>query len=54
MPKRGGTVSGVVKDTTGITLPGTTVKLFTGKDSPLVATDANGKIYFSGCDRQPV
>jgi hypothetical protein len=40
-------VSGVVKDSTGITLPGTTVKLLTGKDSLIVATDLNGKFTFS-------
>src|SRR3569833_3259240 len=44
----GRTVSGVVKDTTGITLPGTTVKIFTGKDSSVVATDPNGRYTFSG------
>lgn len=40
-------VSGVVKDSTGITLPGTTVKLLTGTDSLVVATDLNGKFTFS-------
>lgn len=39
-------VTGIVKDTTGITLPGTTVKLFLGKDSTVVATDANGRYTF--------
>jgi len=39
-------VTGIVKDTTGITLPGTTVKLFIGKDSTVVATDANGRYTF--------
>ena len=39
-------VSGVVKDTTGATLPGTTVKLLTGTDSSIVATDANGRFTF--------
>src|SRR5579863_310257 len=39
-------VTGIVKDTTGVTLPGTTVKLFIGKDSTVVATDANGRYTF--------
>ena len=43
----GRTVSGVVKDSTGLTLPGTTLKLLTGKDSITVATDANGRYTFS-------
>jgi hypothetical protein len=40
-------VSGAVKDSTGTTLPGSTVKLLTGKDSLTVATDANGRFSFS-------
>jgi len=39
-------VSGVVKDSTGITLPGTTVKLLTGTDSLSVGTDINGRYTF--------
>ncbi|HEY4196120.1 MAG TPA: carboxypeptidase-like regulatory domain-containing protein, partial [Mucilaginibacter sp.] len=40
-------VSGVVKDSTGITLPGSTIKLFTSpKDSLVTATDMNGKFTF--------
>ena len=39
-------VSGVVKDSTGITLPGTTVKLLTGTDSVSVGTDINGRYTF--------
>src|SRR5258708_40148401 len=39
-------VSGVVKDSTGMTIPGTTIKLLTGKDSLVVATDLNGKFNF--------
>ncbi|MGZ3928985.1 MAG: TonB-dependent receptor [Mucilaginibacter sp.] len=39
-------VSGVVKDSTGITIPGTTIKLLTGKDSAIVATDMNGRYTF--------
>jgi len=39
-------VSGVVKDTTGTTIPGATVKLLTGTDSITVATDMNGKFTF--------
>ncbi|MFI5161124.1 MAG: outer membrane beta-barrel protein [Sphingobacteriales bacterium] len=41
-------VSGVVKDSTGATLPGTTVKMLTGKDSSTVSTDMNGKFVFQG------
>jgi Outer membrane protein beta-barrel family/Carboxypeptidase regulatory-like domain len=41
-------VSGVVKDSTGVTLPGTTVKMLFGKDSVTVATDPNGKFAFQG------
>lgn len=39
-------VTGVVKDSTGTTIPGTTIKLLTGKDSMIVATDLNGKFNF--------
>jgi Outer membrane protein beta-barrel family/Carboxypeptidase regulatory-like domain len=39
-------VSGIVKDSTGITLPGSTIKLLTGKDSLTTATDANGGFSF--------
>ena len=39
-------VSGVVKDSTGTTIPGATVKMLTGKDSLTVATDMNGKFNF--------
>ncbi|HTD40738.1 MAG TPA: carboxypeptidase regulatory-like domain-containing protein, partial [Mucilaginibacter sp.] len=39
-------VSGIVKDSTGTTIPGATIKLLTGKDSLLVATDMNGKFNF--------
>ena len=39
-------VSGVVKDSTGTTLPGATIKLLTGKDSTTVATDMNGRFTF--------
>src|ERR1700712_841704 len=40
-------VSGVVKDSTGITLPGTTLKLFLSPtDSLITATDANGRYTF--------
>lgn len=39
-------VTGVVKDTTGTTIPGATIKLLTGTDSSMVATDANGKFTF--------
>ncbi len=40
-------VSGVVKDSTGVTLPGTTLKLLTGTDSLIVATDMNGRFTFT-------
>src|SRR5579864_6196102 len=41
-------VSGVVKDSTGITLPGSTIKLFTSAtDSLVTSTDANGKFSFA-------
>ncbi len=39
-------VSGVVKDSTGITLPGVSVKMLTGKDSISWPTDANGRYTF--------
>ena len=39
-------VSGIVKDSTGTTIPGATIKLLTGKDSTIVATDINGKFNF--------
>src|ERR1700743_749697 len=40
-------VSGIVKDSTGITLPGSTVKLFTTPTESLVtATDATGRFTF--------
>ncbi|HEY4194508.1 MAG TPA: carboxypeptidase-like regulatory domain-containing protein, partial [Mucilaginibacter sp.] len=39
-------VSGVVKDSTGTTIPGATIKLLTGTDSVTVATDLNGKFSF--------
>ncbi|MBS1528956.1 MAG: outer membrane beta-barrel protein [Bacteroidetes bacterium] len=42
----GRVVTGIVKDSTGVTLPGTTVKLLTGKDSSVAATDANGRYTF--------
>jgi len=42
----GRVVTGIVKDTTGTTLPGTTVKLFIGKDSTIAATDASGRYTF--------
>ena len=41
-------VTGIVKDSTGVTLPGTTVFLYiTPKDSLLTATDANGRYTFA-------
>jgi hypothetical protein len=40
-------VSGVVKDSTGITIPGTTLRLYLSpKDSLITATDANGRYTF--------
>jgi hypothetical protein len=39
-------VSGVVKDSTGLTLPGTTVRILTGKDSSTTITDASGVFVF--------
>ncbi|HWD90098.1 MAG TPA: outer membrane beta-barrel protein [Mucilaginibacter sp.] len=39
-------VTGIVKDSTGISLPGVIVKLFVGKDSSVNATDANGRYAF--------
>lgn len=41
-------VSGVVKDSTGQTLPGSTIKLLYGKDSVITATDINGGFAFKG------
>jgi hypothetical protein len=41
-------VRGTVKDSTGLTLPGTTVKILTGKDSSAITTDANGSFTFRG------
>ncbi|QJD95270.1 outer membrane beta-barrel protein [Mucilaginibacter robiniae] len=39
-------VTGVVKDSTGITLPGSTVKLIAGHDSVTTVTNANGAFSF--------
>jgi hypothetical protein len=39
-------VKGVVKDTAGVTLPGTTVKIITDKDSSAIITDVNGGFVF--------
>ncbi|MBK0380449.1 TonB-dependent receptor [Mucilaginibacter segetis] len=39
-------VRGIVKDSTGVTLPGTSVKLLNGKDSSTTVTDANGRFVF--------
>lgn len=39
-------VKGVIKDSIGVTLPGATVKLLTGKDSTALVTDANGAFTF--------
>ncbi|RWY47243.1 outer membrane beta-barrel protein [Mucilaginibacter gilvus] len=39
-------VKGVVKDSAGVTLPGTTVKIITDKDSSAIITDANGSFIF--------
>ena len=44
--QNGRTVSGVVKDSTGLTLPGATLKLLTGTDSISTATDAGGRFTF--------
>lgn len=41
-------VSGNVKDSTGVTLPGTTIKLLTAKDSTTTTTDVNGAFTFRG------
>jgi Ca-activated chloride channel family protein len=41
------TVTGIVKDTTGATIPGTVVKLTSDKDNLLTATNANGQFTFS-------
>lgn len=40
-------IKGFVKDSTGVTLPGTTVKLLTGADSSTVMTDNNGGFTFN-------
>jgi len=40
-------VTGVVKDSTGATLPWATIKLFTDKDSSVVATNSTGRFTFS-------
>lgn len=41
-------VTGVVKDSTGITIPGSTIKLYiSATDSLVTATDANGKFSFA-------
>lgn len=40
-------VNGVVKDSTGAALPRATVKLLTGKDSSVMATNAGGRFTFS-------
>lgn len=39
-------VSGLVKDSTGLTLPGTVVRMYFGTDSTATAADANGKFIF--------
>lgn len=39
-------VKGVVKDTAGVTLPGTTLKMITATDSSAIITDANGAFIF--------
>lgn len=39
-------ISGIVKDSTGVTIPGATIKLLTGKDSLSTATDPNGRYSF--------
>lgn len=41
-------VKGTVKDTAGVTLPGTTVKILTATDSTTTITDANGNFSFAG------
>ena len=40
------TVTGIVKDSTGLTVIGATLKLKAGKDSVLTATDVNGAFTF--------
>ena len=40
-------VSGTVQDSTGVTLPGTTVQLLTGTDSTTVITNAKGGFVFN-------
>ncbi|GAA3981238.1 TonB-dependent receptor [Mucilaginibacter dorajii] len=39
-------IKGIVKDSTGVTLPGTTIKLLTGTDSTTVITDNAGSFTF--------
>jgi hypothetical protein len=39
-------VKGVVKDTAGVTLPGTTLKMITATDSSAIITNANGAFIF--------
>lgn len=46
LAQTGRDVSGAVQDTTGATIPGAVVKLFTGKDSLQTATDGNGGFLF--------
>jgi hypothetical protein len=47
LAQAGRQVSGLVKDSTGITLPGSTIKLYiSATDSLVTATDANGKFSF--------
>src|SRR5476651_395819 len=40
-------VSGIVKDTTGVVVPGAVLKLKSGVDSMMTATDMNGTFAFS-------
>ena len=42
------TLSGTVKDTAGVALPGSTVKLLTGTDSTTTITNNNGAFAFAG------
>jgi len=44
--QNGRTITGVVKDSTGITIPGAAIKLYVGKDSLQTTTDANGLYTF--------
>ncbi|TSD67902.1 outer membrane beta-barrel protein [Inquilinus sp. KBS0705] len=41
-------VSGTIKDSTGVTLPGSLVRILTGKDSLSTSTDAAGRFSFPG------